>query len=222
MLQQGVIQPSGSPWASPVVLVKKKDGGTRFCVDYRKVNALTKRDAYPLPRIDDCINALGGNTLFSSLDLVAGYWQIPLAQKDKQKTAFITPKGFFKFNVLPFGLMNAGATFQRYMDMVVAGLKWICLLIYLDDLCIFSKHFEDHLLSLRVTFERFQRYRLKLKPSKCHLFQKEFLYLGYIISAKGIRVNPKKIAAIIEIPAPKNVKELRSFLGMCNYYRRFI
>lgn len=134
MLNSKVIQPSSSPWASPVVLVRKKDGKQRFCIDFRKLNTLTQRDVYPIPRIEDCLTALGGNRFFSSFDLFSGFWQISMASEDKQKTAFIVDGGLFEFNVMPFGLTNATATFQRYMDMVLAGLKWTSLLVYLDDI----------------------------------------------------------------------------------------
>ncbi len=130
MLADKVIRPSQSPWASPVVLVGKKDGSVRFCVDYRKLNLLTKKDVYPLPRIDDSLSALGAKQVYTTLDLTSGYWQIPIAEEDKEKTAFVTHKGLFEFNVMPFGLCNAPATFQRYMDAVFAGLKWECCLVF--------------------------------------------------------------------------------------------
>ena len=170
MLRDKVVRASSSPWASPVVLVEKKDKTMRFCVDYRKLNSITVRDAYPLPRIDQCLGTLNGNKFFSNLDLTAGYWQIPMVEEDKQKTAFITNDGLFEFNVLSFGLVNAPATFQRYMDMVVAGLKWKNLLVYLDDICIFSKSFEEHLVHLTEVLERLRAYNLRLKPTKCNFF----------------------------------------------------
>ena len=141
MLKHKVIRPSNSPWASPVVLVNKLDGGIRFCVDYKKLNAITRKDSYPLPRIDDTLDALFGMKYFSTLDLASGYWQVELTEKDKEKTAFITREGLFEFNVMPFGLTNALATFQRLMDLVLAGLKWHNCLVYLDDIIIFSVTF---------------------------------------------------------------------------------
>jgi hypothetical protein len=222
MIADGVIRPSSSPWASPVVLVSKKDGSIRFCVDYRRLNSITVRDVYPLPRIDDCLSMLHGNLYFSSLDMLAGYWQIRMAEADKAKTAFITNNGLFEFNVMPFGLTNAPATFQRYMDVVLAGLKWKCVLVYLDDICVFSRSFEEHLLHLNDVFERLRKYNLKLKPSKCNLFNQEFKYLGHVVSAEGIRGDPDKIKAIIEMPCPTSVKQVRTFVGKCTYYRELI
>ena len=176
-------------------------------------NQITIRDSYPLPRIDDCLNALGGNLYFSTLDLMSGYWQIRMNPADKNKTGFITNDGFYEFNVMPFGLSNAPATFQRYMDMVLAGLKWQCLLVYLDDICIFAKSFEEHMENLISTFDRLKNYNLKLKPSKCFLFQQEFKYLGHIVSKDRIRTDPDKIRALVKMPATTNLHELRSFLG---------
>ena len=145
MIRDDVVEPSESPWASPIVLVNRKDGSVRFCVDYRRLNKVTKRDVYPLPRIDDLLNALEGMRYFSSLDLKSGYWQIPMAEHDKEKTAFITPGGLYQFRVMPFGLTNAPATFQRMMDLVLAGIKWQHCLVYLDDVLVFSRSFDEHL-----------------------------------------------------------------------------
>ena len=139
MLSKGIIQPSSSPWASPVVLVRKKDGSTRFCIDYRKVNAVTRKDAYPLPRVDDTLDTLAGAKWFTTLDLLSGYWQVEVEPSDKQKTAFCTPEGLYEFNVMPFGLCNAPATFQRLMDMVLAGIQWSSCLVYLDDIIVVGK-----------------------------------------------------------------------------------
>ena len=222
MVDKHICSPSNSPWASPVVLIPKKDGTVRFCVDYRRLNQLTVRDVYPLPRIEDCLSALGGNQYFSSLDLASGYWQIQMAEKDKAKTAFITTNGLYEFNVLPFGLTNAPATFQRYMDKVLAGLKWQCLLVYLDDVCVYSKSFDEHLVELEKTFLRMSEYNLKLKQNKCKFFHQEFLYLGHVVSPDGLRTNPLKISAVRDMVAPANTSQLRSFLGLCSYYRRFM
>ena len=149
MLKKRVISSSKSPWASPIVLVKKKNGSLRFCVDYRKVNAVTRKDAYPIPRVDDTLDALAGSKWFSTLDLISGYWQVKVADEDKEKTAFCTPDGFFEFNVMPFGMSNAPATFQRLMDVVLSGLQWSTCLVYIDDLVIRGKTFEEHLQYLK-------------------------------------------------------------------------
>ena len=180
------------------------DGSTRFCVDYRKINQITIRDSYPLPRIDNCSNAIGGNLYFSTIDLISGYWQIKIAPEDKNKTGFITNDGLHEFNVIPFGLSNAPATIQHYIDMVLAGLQWKCLLVYLDYIRIFSKSFEEQIDNLTSTFNRLQKYSLKLKPSKYFLFQQEFKYLGHIVSKDGIRTDPDKLRALVEMSAPKN------------------
>ena len=222
MLKLNVIEPTNSPWAAPIVLVTKKDGSTRFCVDYRRLNDLTTADVYPLPRCDDLLGSLHGKKYFSALDLESGYWQIPMAEKDKEKTAFVTPFGAWQFNVMPFGLKNAPATFQRTMDIVMAGAKWNHCLIYIDDILIFSETVDDHLKHIKDVFQRLIKYNLKLKPSKCELFKPELLFLGHLISKAGIRVNPLKTKAIMAWPNPACTKDVESFLGLCGYYRKFI
>ena len=223
MLDQGVIQPSSSPFSSPVVLVKKKDGTYRFCVDFRKLNSITKKDTYPLPRIDDTLDRLAGAKFFSTMDMNAGYWQVPLAPEDQEKTAFVTYEGgLFEFKVLPFGLCNAPATYQRLMELVLAGLTWEYCLVYIDDVIVFSKTFEDHLMHLRQVFERFRSADLKLKGKKCSFFRHEVKYLGHIISDKGVAPDPAKVKAVQDFAVPKNLKMLRSFLGMVQYYARFV
>lgn len=222
MKEKGVIRESRSPWSSPVVLVNKKDGTVRFCVDYRKLNAITKKDVYPLPRIDDALAIFNRMRFFSTLDLISGYWQVKMAVKDREKTAFITHEGLFEFNVMPFGLCNAPATFQRMMDMVLAGLKWKSCLVYLDDIVIFSSTFEEHMKYLEEVFMRLEEHNLYLKPSKCFIAYNEILYLGHKISSEGITPDPNKVAAIVGMKPPKNVSEMRSFLGLCNYYRTYV
>ena len=222
MLQQGVIQPSFSPWSSPVVMVKKKDGSWRFCIDYRKLNGATHRDAYPLPRVDTTLDSLAGSTLFTTLDLASGYWQVEVAQQDKEKTAFSTSKGHFEFNVMPFGLTNAPATFQRLMECTLAGLSGEQCLIYLDDIIIFSSTFDEHLKRLVSVFDRLRAANLKLKAKKCYFARKQVIYLGHVISSKGIEPDKTKIAAVATYPTPQNSKEVKQFMGLSNYYRRFI
>ena len=222
MLQQGVIQPSFSPWSSPVVMVKKKDGSWRFCIDYRKLNGATHRDAYPLPRVDATLDSLAGSTLFTTLDLASGYWQVEVEPQDKEKTAFSTPTGHYEFNVMPFGLTNAPATFQRLMECTLAGLSGEQCLIYLDDIIIFSSTFEQHLQRLASVFDRLRSAGLKLKAKKCSFARTHVTYLGHIISSKGIEPDRNKTAAVATYPTPQNNKEVKQFMGLSNYYRRFI
>ena len=222
MLDQGVIRPSQSAWASPVVLIKKPDGTDRFCCDLRKVNSVTKKDAYPLPRIADTLDALSGTQFYSSVDLQCGYWQVPLAEESKDRTAFITHAGLYEFNVMAFGLSNAPSSFQRLMECVLRGLHWKIALIYLDDVLVYSRTFEDHLQHLRLVFDRFRDAGLKLKPKKCHFGQKKVKYLGHVVSKEGVSPDPDKISAIKEYPVPRSIKDVRAFLGLANYYRKFV
>lgn len=222
MLSRGIITPSSSPWSSPVVLVDKKDGTKRFCVDYRELNKHTIKDSFPLPRIDESIDYLAGAKYFCTLDLAAGYWQVPLDDEAKQKSAFVVPGGLFEFQVMPFGLCNAPSTFQRLMETVLAGLQWKIALIYLDDVIVFGSSVEEVVDRLQVIFTRLREAKLKLKPKKCHLFQREVLYLGHIVSERGVSTDPAKVEVVATWPTPTNVTEVRSFLGLASYYRRFI
>ena len=222
MLSQGIITASNSPWASPVVLVKKKDGSTRFCVDYRKLNWVTRKDSYPLPRIDDILDKLHGTAYFSTLDLMSGYWQCQLTPVAKEKTAFITFGGLYEFEVMPFGLSNAPSTFQRLMETTLRDLNWKSCLIYLDDVIVFSHTFEEYLYHLAQVFDRLREANLRLKPSKCSFGRQEVNYLGHVISANGILPDPSKIELVRNFPQPKTVRQVRSFLGLANYYRRFV
>ena len=222
MLEQGVIRPSKSPWGSPIVLVAKKDGTTRFCVDYRRLNAITKKDVYPLPRIDDTLDTLANNKCFSTLDLASGYWQIAMDESSREKTAFTTHVGLYDFTVMPFGLCNAPATFQRLMESVLHGLIGRSCMVYLDDVLVLGDSVEEHIANLRKVWSRLSQAGLRLKPSKCKLFQKEVKYLGYVVSPEGIATDPEKVNAIRAFPQPSDLKSLRSFLGLASYYRRFI
>jgi hypothetical protein len=221
-LDCGVVRPSNSAWASPIVLVRKKDGSVRWCIDYRKVNDVTIKDAYPLPRIDMCIDCLATAKIFSTFDLQAGYWQLKLDEKDCAKTAFITKYGLFEYTKMPFGLCNAPSTFQRCMELVLRGLQWKILLIYLDDIILYSSTLAEHFEQLDVVMTRLSAAGLKLKPSKCELVRSEVLFLGHIVGQDGVKPNPKTIEAISSWKPPRNVKEVRSYLGLCNYYRQFI
>jgi hypothetical protein len=222
MKEEGIIEPSKSPWASPVVLAPKKDGSMRFCVDYRKLNSITIRDAYPIPRIDDTLDALQEANYVSTLDLRSGYWQVEMDKESKEKTAFITHKGLYEFNVMPYGLTNAPATFQRLMDIVLAGLKWQSCLVYIDDVIIYSPTFEQHLIDLRNVFQAISDANLTLKASKCCFCRKEMKYLGHIVTQEGIKPDPTLVKAVSEFPQPKTIKDVQSFLGLSGYYRRFI
>ena len=223
MLDLGAIVPSKSPWASPVVLVRKKDGGLRFCIDLRKLNSRTVRDAYALPRIEESLESLAGATIFSTLDLKSGYWQVRMDPKSQPCTAFtVGPLGFYECARMPFGLTNAPATFQRLMNSCLGDLQNKFCLLYIDDIVIYSKTVEEHLQHLTMVFDRLRKAGLKLKPSKCEFFQQSLEYLGHVVSADGVQTNPKKIAAVQKWPRPSTIAELRSFLGFTGYYRRFI
>ena len=223
MLEVGAIRPSKSPFSSNVVIVRKKDGTIRFCIDYRKLNQRTIKDAQAIPRVDDTLHLLAGSKYFSTLDLKSGYWQVELKESDKAKTAFQAGTlGFYECNRMPFGLCNAPATFQRLMERCMGELNLRDCLIYLDDIIIFSSTFEEHVERLQAVFERLQENNLKLKPSKCKLFRSKVSYLGHVVSEEGIHTDPSKIEAIKDWPVPKSTKDVRRFLGFAGYYRRFI
>ncbi|GFV61212.1 retrovirus-related Pol polyprotein from transposon 17.6 [Trichonephila clavipes] len=212
MKNNDVIEPSSSPWASPIVLVRKKDGSTRFCVDYRRLNDVIKKDSYPLPRIDDTLDTLAGNTWFSTLDLKSRYWQLELHPDDKEKTAFTTGQALWQFKVMSFGLCNAPATFERLQETVLGGLSYEACLVYLDDIIIVGWcSFEEHLKNIRRVLQ-------KLKEAN----PREVTYLGHIISAEGVRTDPVKISAVKDWNCPTDVHQLQSLLGLCTYYRKFV
>ena len=219
MLDDGVIRPSCSPWASPITLVPKKDNTTRFCVDYRRLNAVTEKDTYPLPIIQDIFDQVGGSAVFSTLDLKAGYWQLPVAEEDVYKTAFRCHLGLYEFLKMPFGLANAPAVFQRTMDKILSGLVGYCVFVYLDDIVVYSRNMEDHEHHLQLVFDRLRDAGLRLKPTKCAFGLEEVKLLGYIVGTQGIRTDPEKVTAIANLKPPKTVNEVRSFLGMTGYYR---
>ena len=222
MLQAGVITHSNSPWASPVVLVGKKDGTKRFCVDYRGLNDITRKDVYPLPRTEEVLDELGNAQWFSKLDLKSGYWQIVVDPADRSKTAFTTRDGLYEFVVMPFGLTSAPATFQRLMDTVLQGLLWEKCMVYLDDIIVYSKTWEEHIVALDQVFSRLRAAGLQASGAKCALAQTELLYLGHLVTREGILPDNSNIEHIAAATAPKNVKEVRSFLGMANYYSQFV
>lgn len=223
MLDIGAIRESKSPWSSNVVIVRKKDGTIRFCIDFRKLNARTRKDAYGIPRVEDTLHMLAGAKYFSKLDMKAGYWQVELQEEDKEKTAFqAAGLGFYECNRMPFGLCNAPATFQRLMERCMGDLNLRDCLIYLDDIIIFSQDIDSHIDRLDLVFQRLAEYQLKIKPSKCEFFQKETTYLGHVVSEEGIRADPKKSEVVKNWPTPQTVKQVRQFLGFAGYYRRFI
>ena len=222
MLDQNIIEPSNSPWSSPIVLVTKPDNTIRFCIDYRKLNAVTKKDAYPLPRIAEALDTLSSEKYFCTLDLASGYWQIPMAKEHKHYTAFNSHLGFFQFRVMPFGLTNAPATFERLIEKVLFGLQWEKCLCYLDDIIVFGETFDKTLENLKLVLNRFREANLTVKPKKCHLFQKSIEYLGHNISEEGISCSKNKVDAVLNWPVPNSKTELRSFLGLINYYRKYI
>src|SRR5579884_3665559 len=212
MLDANIIRPSTSPWASPIVVVSKKNGKKRFCVDYRKINAITRKDAYLLPRIDEMMDSLGNAHWFSSMDLTSGYWQIEMKEEDKPKTAFISREGLFEFNVMPFGLYNAPATFQRTMNTVLGEYNWNFANVYIDDLNVFSKDFEEHLDHLNKVFCRIQNANLKLNPEKYNFGRRELLCLEHVITKEGISPDSSKFRRYKTFLNPEQLKDSNHFL----------
>ena len=223
MLNKGVVVPSCSEWASPVVLVPKPDGSIRFCVDYRKLNAITRKDSFPLPRVDESLEWMSGRTHFmSKIDCKSAFWLVPMATEDRCKTALITRQGLYEFTVMPFGLTNAPATLQRLMNELLEDLIGQSCCICPDDCLVCSESFTDHIRDLRQVLTRYRAAGLKANPKKSELGMKEVVFLGHVVDARGIRPNPQKISAVQEFQPPIDITELRSFLGLVNYYRRFI
>ena len=222
MLSGGQIEPSDSPWASPVVLVTKKDGSTRFCVDYRRLNSLTVKDAYPLPRIDDSLRLLGNQQWFSTMDLASGYWQVAMSPDAQKKAAFVTNEGLFQFRVMPFGLCNAPATFERLMDRVLCGMRWSRCLVYLDDVISFGKTVPEAIWRLEEVLARLSDFGLQLKAKKCTFMQTEVGFLGHIVGRTGLACDPNKLSAVRDWHEPTKLKGVRQFIGFVGYYRRFV
>ena len=222
-LDQGIIRESSSPYASPIVLVRKKDGKLRLCVDYRLLNAKTHKDAYPLPRIDEALDVLKGAKYFCSLDLAHGFNQIPMEESDIEKTAFRTGTGgLYEYTRMPFGLCNAPGTFMRVMDKAFGDLNFQFLLVYLDDIFVFGSTFEETLFRLETVLSRLSNLNLKIKPEKCQLFRKKVRYLGHVVTHEGTSPDPEKVRAVSEWPRPVTLRDLRGFLGLSGYYRRFL
>lgn len=223
MLKDGIVEPSDSPWASPIILVKKPDGKYRFCVDFRQLNRVTKRDAYPLPFVMATLDKLREAHFLTTLDIKSAYWQIPLSADSKSLTAFVVPnRGLYQFTRMPFGLHNAPATWQRFIDRVIGFDLENYVSVYLDDIIVSTPNFDKHLEVLGMVFDRIQKAGLTLNREKCKFCVPELKYLGYVVNASGLMVDPEKVSAILQIPTPKNVRDVRRIVGLASWYRRFI
>ena len=224
MLQNDIIQPSNSKWHSPVVLVKKKNGQTRFACDYRALNKITVPMSFPLPHIETVFDSIGDAKaqIFTNLDFKSAFWQVEMSQGSRHKAAFITQEGVYEWKRMPFGLMNAPISFQTLMSGVLRELSFKSVLVYIDDVLIYSRDFDSHLKDLSLVFQRLRQAGLTLEPSKCHFAVKQLKFLGHVISKNGVEVDPEKTRIVSEFPVPRKQKHVRSFLGMANYYRRFI
>ena len=222
MLKAGVIQESISDWASAPVLIRKRDGTVRWCIDYRALNLVTVKDVYPLPLVDDCLDTLAGSVWFSKLDANSAYFQVRVKEEDRKKTAFITKYGLFEHVRMGFGLCGAPATFARAMNLILRGLNWKTVLAFLDDVVVLGKDFNDHLANLREAFERFRKHGLKLKPKKCTFFQKEVEFLGRQVSSNSLAMSDQDVAVVKEWPVPDCAKKVERFMGLVNYHRGFI
>jgi hypothetical protein len=222
MKENGIIEPSDSPWGFSIVLAMKKDGSKRFCVDYRRLNDVTKTSSYPIPLIADLLDCFNGARYYSSIDLASGYWQIPMDPDSMDKTTFNSKYGSYRFRVMPFGVCNGPATFQRLMDEVFRDMKFKCVCVYFDDVFIYSKTLAEHLIHLQMVFDRLRKYKLQAKASKCQFVAKELIFVGHLVSAEGVRPDPSKIKAVQEWMSPTSTREVREFIGLCGYYRKFV
>ncbi|KAA3483554.1 DNA/RNA polymerases superfamily protein [Gossypium australe] len=222
LTDKGFARSSSSPWGAPMLFVKKKDGSMRLCIDYRQLNKVTIKNNYPLPRIDDLFDQLKGATVFSKIDLRSGYYQLRVKDSDVPKTAFQTRYGHCEFLVMPFGLTNAPAVFMDIMNRIFRPLLDKFVVVFIDDILIYSRDEHEHAEHLRTVLQILQDNRLYAKFSKSEFWLKEVGFLGHIVSGDGVRVDPGKISAIVDWKSPKNMSEVRSFLGLADYYRRFV
>ena len=221
MLDHGIIEHSSSDWASPLVIVRKKDSSLRLCIDYRRLNSHSKVDAYPMPRVDDLIDQVAGAPYITTLDLTKGYWQVPVAKEDREKTAFTTPFGLYQFTRMPFGLQGAPATFQRMVDKILNGLNDFAG-AYIDDVIVFSRSWSEHLQHLETVLRKIQQAGLTIKRKKCQFAMAECGYLGHVIGSGKVRPEVAKIQAVKNFEQPTSKTRVRSFLGLTGYYRKFI
>ena len=223
MLQQGIIHPSHSPYASQVVIVHKKSGEIHLCIDFRALNAVTVCDSFPLPRIEEALQAIKVVVWLTSFDLAQGYLQLAMDEVDIHKTAFWAgSSGLYEFTCMPFSLSNVGASFCRLMEMCLGNQQYITFLFYLNDICVFSSTVNEMLDRVGLVLNCLKEFNLKIKPKKMYFFQSSVVFLGHVLSKDGISPNPKKVSKVKEWPVPKSAKEVHSFLGLASYYQRFI
>ena len=221
-LEKDLIAPCHSPYSSPAMLVPKKNGKLRLVIDYRQINKQTVNSSWPIPCIEETFDTLGGSCYFSTIDMSAGFYQVPMDKESQDYTAFSTPFGSFKWLRIPMGLTGSPNTFQGLMEHVLTGLTWKTCEPYLDHCIIFSTTPEEHLSRSRQVFQRFQQANLKINPSKCAFFQTKVQFLGHIVSKDGLQVDPEKINAVLKFPTPTNQTHVKSFLGLASYYRRYV
>ena len=220
--RMGIIEPSTSPYASTILLVPKADGTSRFCINYKPLNAITKKDGYLMPRVDESLASLRGSKYFSSMDLASAFWQIPMSEESKDLTTFVEPGGTWRYRNMPFGLINGPATFSRFIDEVLAGLKWRTCLIYMDDVLVHTPTLEEHVEALEEIFRRIDEYGLRFKPKKCFICVDQVQFLGHMVGTEGISADPDKVKAIKEMPFPPDKDKMKSALGLFAYYRKFV